>query len=126
MTLPHSELADLFMEHAKNPFHRGRNPLATRSFAARNPTCGDEIHLQLQVDGPAIISAWFEGKGCVVSQAAASMLCEELDGKPLDEVSQLSEESVLQGIGVSLSPVRRNCALLAFRALKHLLAIRTC
>jgi nitrogen fixation NifU-like protein len=60
----------------------------------------------------------FSGAGCSISQASASMLCEAVEGKTLDEVRRFGREQVLEMIGIDLGPVRLKCALLALKTLK--------
>jgi nitrogen fixation NifU-like protein len=60
----------------------------------------------------------FSGHGCAISQAAASMLCERLQGMTLEEAKRLSREDVLEMLGIELGPVRLKCALLALKTLK--------
>lgn len=114
--------AETLLDHAKSPFHRGILSGANCSHVERNPTCGDEVHLQLRIDGSRVAAAWFQGRGCIVSQAGASMLCEQIDGRSVDEVGGLTDEDVVRWIGIPLNPIRRNCGLLAFRALQQALA----
>jgi nitrogen fixation NifU-like protein len=60
----------------------------------------------------------FSGHGCSISQAAASMLCEHVEGLPLDTIKALGREDVLEMLGIELGPVRLKCALLALKTLK--------
>ena len=60
----------------------------------------------------------FSGHGCSISQASASMLCERIAGRPLEEIKALSREDVLEMLGIELGPVRLKCALLALKTLK--------
>lgn len=111
---PHHEILD----HAESTRHRGELAPATHSSSARNPLCGDQISLSLRIDDERIAEIRFNARGCVISRAAASMLCEAVEGKPLEEVRGMTEGDVLGMIGFPLSPVRRVCALLAFRCLQ--------
>lgn len=115
------ELAEHLLDHGKSPFHCGSLAVATHAFRERNPVCGDEVQLQLRIDGLSVAAAWYTGRGCLVSQAAGSILCERIDGRPLVEVQALTAEKMLALIGIPLTPLRQNCGLLAFRALQRLL-----
>ena len=75
----------LILDHYRNP--RNKTPLAHYDLqgTATNPLCGDEVTLQLNLEGETISKVGFEGKGCSISQAAASMLSTHLSGKTLKE-----------------------------------------
>ena len=113
---------DLFREnildHYRNPRHKGvlENPDITYEDA--NPLCGDRIRMDLKVRDGAIEDIAFTGVGCSISQAAASMLCEAVHGKPLEEVKKLGRDDVLEMLGIELGPVRLKCGLLALKTLK--------
>ena len=106
------------LDHFDDPYHRGRCPAATHAHEDDNPLCGDTVHIDLQIDGDRVAQAWFDGDGCCISQAAASMLVEEMEGKPLDEVRQFSAEDMLKLFGARLTPNRQKCCLLCWRVLQ--------
>jgi nitrogen fixation NifU-like protein len=85
-----------------------------------NPLCGDRIRLDLRIADGKIAAVAFSGKGCAVSQAAASMLTDELIGMDLDAARAYSKDDVLELIGLPLdkNPVRLKCALLSLKAMK--------
>jgi nitrogen fixation NifU-like protein len=83
-----------------------------------NPLCGDRIRIDLVVEDDVITEVRFCGHGCTISQAAASMLTEEIEGKSLTEVKKLTRDDILDMIGIPLGPVRLKCALLALKVLK--------
>lgn len=124
MSFSDGSAADMFFDHARVPFHRGKLVGANAECIERSTLCGDEVHLQLHIAGTRVTSAWYMGRGCIVSQASASMLCQNIDGRSLDAVSLLTEKDALEMIVITVSPVRRICALLAFRALRQILAVR--
>jgi len=83
-----------------------------------NTSCGDEVTMQVAVNDGRIADIRFSGKGCAISQAAASMLTEFVMGKPLDEIAKLNKESMLRLLPIEISPMRLKCALLGFKVLK--------
>ena len=92
---------------------------------APNPLCGDVVNLDLALDGgDRIAEVRFEGKGCVISQAAASILAEHVEGKPLGEARAVTADHMLGWLGIPLTPARRKCGLLALRALHRALEPR--
>jgi nitrogen fixation protein NifU and related proteins len=111
---------DRLLEFFESRAHRGRAPDATASTHHRHPTCGDEIELSLAIEAGTLQTIRFEARGCVVSQAAAAMLCEHLEGKPLAEVNAITPRDMLALVGLPLSPRRLGCALLAYEALRLL------
>ena len=114
--------SDLILDHIRLPYHRGHLTEPTCSRSERNPLCGDQIQLELQIQSGRIQQAYFDGRGCAVSLAAASILCEHLEGKHVEVAFALQPENLLDLLEIPLSPTRQRCALLAFRALKAMLA----
>jgi nitrogen fixation NifU-like protein len=74
--------------------------------------------MDLQVKDGRVEQVRFSGHGCSISQAAASMLSERIEGRPLEELRGLSREDVLEMLGIELGPVRLKCGLLALKTLK--------
>ncbi len=110
---------EVILDHFRNP--RNKGVLAAPTFAAKdaNPSCGDVIRMQVSLDdGGRIAQVMFDGKGCAISQAAASMLTDMLQGKSLDEARALRKEDLLTMLGIPISGIRLKCALLPLKALK--------
>ena len=117
-----SGLDDLYreniLEHYKHPRNRGTLENPDISYEDANPLCGDRIRVDLNVKDGKIEKIRFSGHGCSISQAAASMLCEAVEGKSLEDVKKLSRDDVLEMLGIELGPVRLKCGLLALKTLK--------
>ena len=110
---------EIILVHYRNPRNKGKLPGADVSIHDSNPLCGDEIDIHLKVDGDKIKDVKFEGRGCAISQASASMLTEMVMGKPLTSIRELSKDDILENIGLtSLGPARIKCALLSLKVLK--------
>ncbi|HMM27111.1 MAG TPA: iron-sulfur cluster assembly scaffold protein [Aggregatilineaceae bacterium] len=111
---------DNIIDHGRNPRHFGA-PLdpADIDYADENPFCGDHLHLTAQLDDEGRVKAvsW-EGHGCTISQASASMLGEEIIGKTLEELQHFDRQELLDLLGIELSPTRLKCALLSLKVLK--------
>lgn len=110
------------LEHYKNPLHYGELAEATVSTPAANPSCGDDIIIDLQLDNQGVITdlAW-RGNGCALSKASASMLADWAIGKSLEQVQSLSNEEIQELIHMpQLSGSRVKCATLFVRALQYL------
>jgi nitrogen fixation NifU-like protein len=108
------------LDHYKHPRNRGGLDAATHEASESNPLCGDAISMALRVDGAErIVDVRFDGEGCAISVASASILTEYLKGKTLAEARTLDRETVLKNVGVPLSAVREQCALLSLHVLKR-------
>ena len=108
---------DRLEEHDRLATWRGALNRPTFVGFARNALCGDEIWLDLEVVNNLIRQARFHGQGCVVSQACASMLCEGIEGKSVDEVLASTAEQVMDFAIRELTINRQRCALTAWEAL---------
>jgi len=107
------------LDHYQNPRHYGTLEDPDISYEDDNPLCGDVIRLDIKLDDEDRISqVAFSGEGCAISQASASMLTEEILGKTLEEVKQISKDDILELLGIQLGPVRLKCALLSLKVLK--------
>ncbi|HOC20504.1 MAG: iron-sulfur cluster assembly scaffold protein [Chloroflexi bacterium] len=117
-------MSDLYREQLLEHYHEPQNygvlPEADVDVQLDNPTCGDTIHLTARLDPEGrIAKVMFEGHGCVISMAAASMLTEDVVGKTPQEVAALELHDVEEMMGgLRLSMGRVKCALLAVNALK--------
>jgi nitrogen fixation NifU-like protein len=110
------------LDHYEDPYHRGGLPSATHSHEGDNPLCGDIIHVDLKIDDQGCVKeAWFEGEGCVISQASASMLMEKIEGLSLEEIKHFSADEMLQLFGPRLTPNRQKCCLLSWRVVQSAL-----
>lgn len=111
------------LDHYKHPHNRGLLEPSTHRGRESNPLCGDDITLSLRVDGSdRIEEVRFDGEGCAISMASASLLTDALKGKTTAEAAGLDRPAVLASLGVPLSAVREQCALLPLRALRSALA----
>jgi nitrogen fixation NifU-like protein len=133
----------LILDHAKSGHGRGLAAHFDGESFQVNPTCGDQIRLRVTLDGPRLESVTWEGEGCSISQAAASMMVDLVNGQDLNHVAQVDQafgqlmHSRGQGVddsvadqledaialeGVAQYPMRVKCALLAWMALKDAVA----
>lgn len=110
---------DLILDHYEHPRHYGALADATFSAEGFNAGCGDVVRLYVRLDERDIISAVsFEGQGCTISQAAASVLTELLVGKPLGGALMLDEEALAEMLGREVVANRMPCFSLALRVFK--------
>lgn len=110
------------LDHYKNPRNFGELENPDISVDANNPLCGDRLHMDLRVKDGVVEEVAFSGKGCAISQASASMLTEEMVGKPLEELAGLTRQDILDNLGIEVSYARMKCALLSLGLLRLALA----
>ncbi|MHB1681797.1 MAG: Fe-S cluster assembly sulfur transfer protein SufU [Bacilli bacterium] len=133
------QLDDLYrqviMDHYQHPRNQGSIGGETLSIDLKNPTCGDEITLQMKIEDGLVTDVRFTGTGCSISLASASMMTEAIKGKPVAEAMEISEEfrRMMKGeefdadrlgdleslAGVCRFPARIKCATLAWHALER-------
>ena len=107
------------LEHYKRPHHFGELDEADLEFFDSNPLCGDELRVQLKLDSDGRVEdVAFSGHGCAISQAAASLVSDELEGKTPEEILALDRAFVLDLLGLDISATRMKCALLSLKVLK--------
>jgi len=110
---------EYILEHYKRPHHFGELESPDLEFYDTNPLCGDELRVQLKLDGDnRVADVAFSGQGCAISQASASMVSDEIIGVPVDDVLRLDKQFVLDLLGIDISATRIKCALLSLKVLK--------
>ena len=130
---------EVLIEHNQHPIHKEKLPDANLLLEGVNPSCGDDIILQLKVENDVIVDGAFEGSGCAISQASADMMLDLIIGKSEEEamklaeiflrmikgevtdeeMDQLEEASVLKDI--SHMPARVKCAVLGWHTMEEML-----
>jgi nitrogen fixation NifU-like protein len=108
------------LDHYEHPHHHGALADADISIGDNNPSCGDRISIDVKLspDRARIADIAFSDDGCVISQAATSMLMDAVLGKSVDEVQQLDRRAVLDLLGLRLTPTRVKCAVLGLKVLQ--------
>lgn len=109
---------ELILDHYQHPHNHGELPNADISYEDSNPLCGDKIRIDLRLKDSVVEEVRFNGKGCAISQASASMLTDELIGKSLDEIRKIDKQFILDMLGIPLGPTRIKCALLPLKVIK--------
>jgi nitrogen fixation NifU-like protein len=111
---------EFIIELYKNPLNFGKLEGADMRAEVQNSTCGDMIELALKTKDGKIIEARFNGKGCAISQASASLFTGFLKGKKVSELGKISKDDILKLLKIDLSknPSRMRCALLPLDALR--------
>ena len=105
---------------AQGPGPAGEVDGATHAHEDKHPLCGDIIRITLKLDADGrVADCAFDGDGCVISQASASMLLEELHGKTVEEVKAFGAEDMLKLYGPRRTPNRQKCCLLSWRVIQQ-------
>ncbi len=112
---------DYILEHYRRPHNFGVLEDPSASYEGANPLCGDRITMQITVKDGVVTEVGFTGRGCAISQASASLLTDEVKGKPADAVAGFGADDLLELLGIEISPARLKCAMLSFDSLQHLL-----
>ena len=131
---------EIVNEHNLHPVHKGKMENPDLVLRGVNPSCGDDITLQLKLDGDTITEAMYEGSGCAISQASVDMMADQIIGKKKDEaiklagtfmgmikgdevsdevLEQLDEAAALQD--VAHMPARVKCAVLGWHTMQEML-----
>ena len=131
---------EIVNEHNMHPVHKGKMEAADLALRGVNPSCGDDITLQLKIDGDVITDAMYEGSGCAISQASVDMMADQIIGKKKDEaiklagtfmgmikgditdeesIEALDEAAALQD--VAHMPARVKCAVLGWHTMQEML-----
>ena len=133
--------AEILNEHNLNPVHKGEVENPTLTLRGVNPSCGDDIFLQLRVDeNDVIVDGSFTGSGCAISQASVDMMLDDIIGKKKDEAlglanlfmgmikGEVTDDSALEELdeaaslkNISFMPARVKCAVLGWHTMEEML-----
>jgi nitrogen fixation NifU-like protein len=110
---------EYILEHYKHPRNHGSLEHADMEAHDLNPLCGDELTFQIALDEQGVVKeVAFDGHGCAISQASASMLSDELTGLTTEELLKLDRQTVLDLLGIDISATRMKCAMLSLKVVK--------
>jgi len=109
------------IDHYKNPRNFGEMVDPDRSLVEANTSCGDMIKIFLKMDGGKITDISWQGVGCAISTAAASMLSEKVVGMEEQDIIELGEKGIVKMLGGEINAGRIKCATLAYTGLLKLI-----
>lgn len=112
--------SEKIMSHYYHPCNYGLWPEFSTERRYANPLCGDVITVRLRFIGEEIAGVCFEHEGCVISRAAASLLCEDVQGKTKPEIRELAYTHIERLLGIAVMPARMKCATLALEAIQRM------
>ncbi|MDP6642345.1 MAG: SUF system NifU family Fe-S cluster assembly protein [Candidatus Nanoarchaeia archaeon] len=114
---------EMYLEHIldlyKNPLNFGVLDNADFKERCFNPSCGDEVEIQVRLDNNKVEDVKFIGKGCAISVASASLLTDHIKGKSLDELKNLTKEDMIKLIGIEVGPARVKCVTCSLVSLRE-------
>ena len=114
--------AEEILDHYKHPHNFGQIENADIHIEANNPLCGDRLSMDVRVKDGVVEDVRFSGRGCAISQAAASMLTDRMIGEKLDDLASTTRDDIFDMLGVEVSYARMKCATLSLGLLRQALA----
>lgn len=116
---------NLYNKNLIDHYHNPRNYKKLEEFdwesTVLNPLCGDKINLQVKLEGNVILKVGYQGEGCIISLATASILFEKITNQTTESCTLFTKEDILNLINLDLGPNRLKCALISLEALKDIL-----
>ncbi len=109
---------DLLLDHYENPRNKGKLDDADVSTSGGNPGCGDIVTMHVKIRDGMLDTVRFEGEGCTISQAGASIVAERFEGRPTSEVEEVGFEEIVDTMGKDVVTSRLRCATVALGTLK--------
>jgi nitrogen fixation NifU-like protein len=106
------------LDHYKNPHNKRALSACTAQARELNPICGDEITVFLDIADGKVKDASFTGHGCAISQAAISMLTDEIKDRPVKEIKNIESDDIYKLLGIPISVTRIKCALLSLKTVQ--------
>ena len=106
------------LDYYQNPRNKGRIEDATVSVSGGNPGCGDVVTMYVTIENGVAKQVSFEGQGCTISQAGASMVAEKYEGAPLEEIERASTDDMIDEMGREVVVSRVRCAAVGIGTLK--------
>lgn len=109
---------EYILQHFRRPRNHGTLEDADIIHEDDNPLCGDRVRVAVKIEDDRIADIRFQGKGCAISQASASIMTDKVKGKTLDEVKAIDTDEVLGWLRIPVSPMRVKCAMLGVKVLQ--------
>lgn len=113
------------LEHYRRPHNFGTLEEPDAVHEGSNPLCGDRITMMLALSPEGLVTdVAFTGRGCAISQASASLLTDQVRGRPIADLETMAGQEVIELLGIDISPARLKCALLSLETLQQALQAR--
>lgn len=112
---------DIILDHYHHPHNRGKINKSDKFISVNNPLCGDKIEMTISFKKNMVKEIKFQGEGCVISTASASMLTDYVKNRSKQELKKLNSKFIIKMLGIDLGMNRIKCAVLPLEALQKLL-----
>ncbi|MBT7928794.1 SUF system NifU family Fe-S cluster assembly protein [Candidatus Peregrinibacteria bacterium] len=109
---------EMILDLYRNPLNQKILEPYSVETKAHNPTCGDSLTLRIMYDDNKVIDIGHQGEGCAISQAAVSLITDEVKGKTKTEIKEITENQMIDMLGIPISHTRRKCALLGWQTMQ--------
>jgi len=116
---------EIILDHWKHPHNFGKLKNPTKKSYTTNPSCGDEIQIDLIIEKEKVKEVKFSGRGCAISQASASLLTDYIKEKSIKDLKRIDEKTIIKLLNVKISPARMKCALLPLEALIKIISSKS-
>jgi nitrogen fixation NifU-like protein len=113
--------AEEIIAHYEHPHNKGKIAEADAKMHEYNPTCGDDLTVYFKIEDGRVKDVKFDGSGCAISMASASMMTDYVKGMKLEEAEKIKLEKLIEILGIDPGPARLKCATLSLRAIKEAL-----
>lgn len=108
------------LDHYKNPRNFGKIKNSSKSSHGENPSCGDSITMDVLIKNDRIADIKFNGEGCAITMASASMLTEKVKGMKITKIADIDFKEIEKMLGIKITPARERCAMLPLTVLRKL------
>lgn len=117
--MPIDIYAEEIIAHYEHPHNKGELKNPSISVHENNPLCGDDLTIYLKINKNRVEDIKFNGSGCAISMASASMLTDFVKGKSLDDIEKMGLPAIIELLGIDPGPARLKCATLSLKTLKE-------
>lgn len=117
--MPIDIYAEEIIAHYEKPHNKGEISDPSTSMHENNPLCGDDITVYLNIKDNIITDVKFDGSGCAISMASASMLTDFIKGKSLSDIEEMGLKTIIDLLGIDPGPARLKCATLSLKTVKE-------
>jgi len=112
---------EVILDLYRNPLNRKELEVFDMEKTGHNPTCGDKITLRMKFEGEKLTNIGWTGEGCAISQAAISLITDEVKNKTKTEIKNITKEQMLSMLGIPISHTRLKCVLLGWQTVQSAL-----
>lgn len=119
MNFPEEVYREFILDHYRDPNNKGRLEDFDINQEGLNPHCGDRIEIFLKIDNGKVVNIKHDGAGCAISQAAASLITEEIKNMNVSKIKNIGKEKMIEFLQIPVDYTREKCAMLALKTIKQ-------